>query len=314
MTILLLGGSGQLGQEFIEDGGLRSLDRLVVATRTGSLNGERCAQVDLTDPIATQVLLEMQRPSIIVNAAAYTSVDRAEEEPDLAMWVNGDAPDVIGRWAAGRGALIIHYSTDYVFDGSSAQPYPRGAPTAPINAYGRSKLAGERALSASGAAHMILRTGWLYSAYGNNFLLTMLRLGADRDELRVVGDQIGTPTSTGLVVRASMAAIDCWLAQPPSKRRSMEGVHHLVASGYTSWHGFAEAIFDRARQRGLIDRAPRTMAIPSREFPSAAPRPAFSVLDNTAFSDCFGVQLPGWESELDLVIDQLCKKKDSLTC
>lgn len=314
MSVLLLGGNGQLGQTFVEDGGLRSLDRLVVATRTGWMNDQRCEQVNLADPISLQVLLETLSPSIIVNSAAYTAVDRAEEEEDLATRVNGEAPGVIGRWAARRGALVLHYSSDYVFDGTSRDAYRPDSPVAPLNAYGRSKLAGERALAQSGAAHMTLRTGWLYSKHGHNFLLTMLRLGAERNEIRVVADQIGTPTSTGLVVRASLAAIDCWLAQPSDKRPLVEGVHHLVASGRTSWHGFAEAIFERARQCGLIGRAPRTIAISSREFPSTAPRPAFSVLDNTGFSDCFGFYLPGWESELDLVIDQLCNKKDSPTC
>lgn len=306
MTILLLGGAGQLGQTFVEDGGLAAIDRLAVATRSGSLNGERCAQADLADPVSLKALLEGLSPAIIINAAAYTAVDQAEQEEDLAMRINGEALAVIGQWAAKRGALVLHYSTDYVFDGAGTTPYAPDAPTAPLGAYGRSKLAGEQALAGSGAAHMIMRTGWVYAPHGSNFLLAMLRLGRERDEIRVVADQIGAPTSTDLIVQASMAAIDRWLGASPEKRHRLEGIHHLVASGQTSWHGFAEAIMQQASARGLIAKAPNVIPTTTAEFPTPAARPAFSVLDNADFIRTFGFELPNWEQGLDQVLQQLC--------
>lgn len=305
MTILLLGGGGQLGQTFVEDGGLAAIDRLAIATRSGFLNGERCAQAELADPASLEALLEGLRPAIIINVAAYTAVDQAEQEEGLALSINGEALAVIGGWAAKHGALVLHYSTDYVFDGASATPYAPDAPTAPLGAYGRSKLAGEQALAGSGAAHMIMRTGWVYSPHGRNFLLTMLRLGRERDELRVVADQVGAPTSTGLIVKASLAAIERWLSASADQRRLLEGTYHLVASGQTSWHGFAEAIMERAAANELIERTPVVLPISSADFPAAAPRPAYSVLDNTDFIRTFGFELPSWKQGLDQVLQQL---------
>ena len=305
MTILLLGGSGQLGATFIDDGALASLDRLVIATRSGTLDGKPCAQADLADPTSLKVLLEGVNPAIVINAAAYTAVDRAEDEEALATQINADAVALLGQWAARRGALVVHYSTDYVFDGASATPYAVDAPTAPLGAYGRSKLAGERALIKSGAAHLIFRTAWVYAPHGKNFLLTMLRLAAERDELRVVDDQIGAPTSTALIVEGTLAALDRWLHAPPRNRARFEGIHHLVAGGQTSWHGFAVAIVERAVALGLLSKAPRVSAISTADFPTPAPRPAYSVLDSHGFASMFELELPGWEQGLDPVLQHL---------
>src|SRR6185437_13181050 len=236
MKILLLGANGQLGRSFIEDGGLAMRGELVTASRDGNrFDGATIGTADLAVPDSLPTLLDRLCPTLIVNAAAYTAVDRAEQEETLATRVNGEAVGVIGSWASDHGALVIHYSTDYVFDGCQSWPYTVDAPTAPLGAYGRSKLAGELALQGSGADHLLFRTAWVYAEHGHNFLRTMLRLGAERDELRVVADQHGTPTDTGLIVAASLAALDCWLQAGAAQRKQLGGPHHLVASGATTW-------------------------------------------------------------------------------
>lgn len=305
MKILLLGANGQLGRSFMEDGGLAARGPLVAASRDGTLwNGARGEIADLAQP-GLRALLDRVRPELIVNAAAYTAVDRAEQEQALATRINGEAVGELGAWAATHGARALHYSTDYVFDGAATAPYAIDAPTAPLGAYGRSKLAGEQALRASGADHLILRTAWVYAPHGHNFLRTMLRLGAEREELRVVADQIGAPTSTALIVRASLAALDQWQAAGAAARANLLGTHHLVASGHTSWHGFACAIFDEARARGLIPRAPRVLPIATAEYPTPARRPTWSVLDNRGFQQQVGYPLPDWRDGLREVMDRL---------
>ena len=273
MKILLLGANGQLGRSFLEDGGLAARGTLVAATRDGRLwNGGQAETADLALP-GLYAWLDRAQPDVIVNAAAYTAVDRAEQEEDLATRINAEAVGELGAWAAAHGALVLHYSTDYVFDGSATAPYPVDAPTGPLGAYGRSKLAGEQALRTSGADHLILRTAWVYAPHGHNFLRTMLRLGAERDELRVVADQHGAPTSTALIVRASLAALDRWLAEPHA-REPLRGTHHLVAGGHTSWHGFACAIFEEAQARGLLPRIPRVLPIATADYLQPARQPA----------------------------------------
>lgn len=232
MRILLLGANGQLGRTFLDHGGLARHGELVAASRDGVLTHGGPGEVaDLSRPDSLPSLLDRVKPSLIVNAAAYTAVDRAEQEEMLATTVNGEAVGVLGRWAAAHEALVIHYSTDYVFDGSEPAPRAPDAPTAPLGAYGRSKLAGEQALRASGADHLLLRTAWVYAAHGQNFLRTMLRVGAERDELRVVDDQHGAPTDTSLIVHASLAALDHWQRADAARRQQLCGSHHLVASG-----------------------------------------------------------------------------------
>ncbi len=306
MKILLLGANGQLGRGFIEDGGIAARGALVTASRDGQrFDGATIEAADLAAPESLPILLDHLRPDVIVNAAAYTAVDRAEQEEVLATRVNGEAVGVLGRWAASNGALVIHYSTDYVFDGAARTPYAVDAATAPLGAYGRSKLAGEQALRDSGAAHFIFRTAWVYAPHGQNFLRTMLRVGAERDGLRVVADQIGAPTSTALIVAGTLAALDAWQVADAAHRRALEGTHHLVASGHTSWHGFAAAIFAGAVERGLLARAPHVAAITTADYPTPAKRPAWSVLDNSGFAQCFGYALPDWQTGLHGVLDAL---------
>ncbi|HKR77136.1 MAG TPA: dTDP-4-dehydrorhamnose reductase [Rhodanobacter sp.] len=308
MRILLLGVNGQLGRSFIEDCGLTARGELITASRDGKrFDGMTIEAADLAAPGSLPSLLGHLRPDLIVNAAAYTAVDRAEQEEALATRVNGEAVGAIGRWAAAHDALVIHYSTDYVFDGAASAPYPVDAPTAPLGAYGRSKLAGEQALRDSGATHFIFRTAWVYAPHGQNFLRTMLRVGAEREELRVVADQVGAPTSTALIVAGTLAALDTWQAADATQRRALEGIHHLVAGGHTSWHGFAEAIFAGAAERGLIERAPRVAAIATTDYPTPARRPAWSVLDNTGFTRRFGYALPDWQNGLHDVLDALSR-------
>ena len=299
MKILLLGANGQLGRAFVEHGGLAARGELVTASRDGRrFDGARIEVADLAQPHTLPALLDRLQPRLIVNAAAYTAVDRAEQEEALATRVNGEAVGVLGAWAAAHGARVLHYSTDYVFDGRAHAPYPVDAPTAPLGAYGRSKLAGEIALRESGAAHLILRTAWVYAPHGHNFLRTMLRLAAERDELRVVADQFGAPTSVGTIVAGSLAALDVWLADAAAPSLT----EHLVASGHTSWHGFAQAIIDQAHNRGLIARKPAVVPIATAEYPTPARRPAWSVLDNRGFARRFGYAPPPWREGLHAVL------------
>lgn len=299
MTTLLLGATGQLGRSFIEHGGLATRDALVLASRSGaSFDGSAIEVADLADPASLLPLLDRLRPQLIVNAAAYTAVDRAEQEEALATRINAEAVAVVGAWARRHGALVVHYSTDYVFDGESALPYPVDAPTNPLGAYGRSKLAGELALRESGADHLIFRTAWVYAPHGQNFLRTMLRLGSERDVLRVVADQHGAPTSTALIVEGTLAALDQWRRGDLARRQALAGTYHLVASGTTSWHGFACAIMEDATQRGLLSKAPTVEPITSAQFPTPARRPSYSVLDNRVFQDVFQHTLPPWQDGL----------------
>jgi len=304
MKILLLGANGQLGRSFVEDTGLAARGDLAMATRDGTLwNGDRTEEADLSRP-GLERLLDRVAPDVIVNAAAYTAVDRAEQEEALATRINGQAVGELGAWAAAHGALVLHYSTDYVFDGTASTPYPVDAPTGPLGAYGRSKLAGEEALRKSGADHLILRTAWVYAPHGHNFLRTMLRLGSERDELRVVADQKGAPTSTALIVRTSLLLLDRWFADPGA-RAQLRGTHHLVAGGHTSWHGFASSIFEEAQMRGLLARVPRVMPITTADFPTPARRPAWSVLDNSGLERHAGIRLADWRDGLREVMDRL---------
>lgn len=303
MRILLLGANGQLARTFLDDGGLAARGKLIAASRDGLLvHGGRCEIADLSLPDSLPSLLDRLQPDVIVNAAAYTAVDRAEAETELANCVNGSAVGVLGDWAGKNAAKVLHYSTDYVFDGVQQHPYEVEAPTYPLGAYGHSKLMGEEALRESGAAHLILRTAWVYAAHGQNFLQTMLRLGGDRDELRIVADQHGSPTDTRLIVRASLAALDRWTSPGANE---FEGTYHVVASGSTTWFGFAEAIFDKAIGLGLMARRPKVIPISSGDFPTPAVRPAWSLLNNDLFQQRFHFTLPDWQNGLLDVMQQL---------
>lgn len=279
---------------------------IIPATRDGKLTGGGvCERIDLAEPAGLREALDRIAPDLVINAAAHTAVDRAEDEAKLAHCINADAVGVLGAWAQQHGARVVHYSTDYVFDGSGTRPYREDDATHPLGVYGRSKLAGEIALRESGARHLILRTAWVYAARGRNFLLTMLRLGAERDELRVVDDQIGAPTPAGLIADVTTQVVAKWYGTDDAGSNRFDGTYHLVASGQASWCGFARAIFERAQRTGMIERAPRVAAITTADFPTRAKRPAYSVLDTSKLQTTFGVALPGWQTVLDGVIGEL---------
>lgn len=295
MSVLVLGANGQVGTEL-----RRALagQNVLAATRSGRLpDGTACAQADFDQPQDLPALLERLRPQVVVNAAAWTAVDKAESEPEAAFRANAEAPGVIARWCAAAGVPLLHYSTDYVFDGQGRAPYRPDQATAPLGVYGASKRAGEEAIAAAGGHYLIFRTAWVYAAHGHNFLRTMLRLGAERDTLGVVADQIGTPTPAALIADITEQV----LAQPPRQ----SGIWHLTAHGQTSWHGFAEAIFQGAVERGLLARAPRVNPIATADYPTPARRPAYSCLDTTSLEKDFAVVLPTWKDGLAKVLDDI---------
>lgn len=296
MTLLLLGANGQVGHELRR--ALAPLGKLACTTRSGMLeDGTACEVADFDQPAGLTSLLDRIAPTVVVNAAAYTAVDKAEDDRDAAFRANAEAPGVLARWCAAHDVPLVHYSTDYVFDGQGTAPYAVDAQTAPLGVYGASKLAGEAAIRATGGRHLIFRTAWVYASHGKNFLLTMLRVGAQRDELRVVADQIGTPTPAALIADVTAQA----LGHPGG----LSGTWHLTATGATSWHGFAEAIFARAAAAGLVGKTPTVLAIPSSEYPTPARRPAYSCLDTTSLREDFGLALPSWEAGLERVIAEL---------
>lgn len=302
MNILLLGAAGQVGDALRAP--LASLGTVTCATRTGRVDGDtRCLEADLSNPDSLRNALESARADVIVNAAAYTAVDRAESEPELADRINHQALGQIGDWAARNGSRVLHYSTDYVFDGQGRRPWREDDATAPLGTYGRSKLAGEQALRASGATHRIVRTAWVYAARGHNFLLTMLRLASERDELRVVNDQTGAPTPARWIADLSTRLLQRWIAAGADAARG--DTVHLSAGGQCTWHGFASAIFAAAKEAGLIARVPRVMPISSAEFAAPAPRPAWSVLDNDKLEREYGLRAGQWQEGLRSVIDEL---------
>lgn len=296
MTSLVFGANGQVGQELLR--ALAPLGEVVGTTRTGALpDGSACLTADFSDPESVVALLDTARPTRVINAAAYTAVDKAESEPAAAQAANAETPGAIARWCAAHDVPLVHYSTDYVFDGSGSRPYRPDDATAPLGVYGASKLAGEEAIRVAGGRHLIFRTAWVYAAHGQNFLRTMLRVGAERDVLRVVADQIGTPTPAALI-----ADVTAQILRADDPR---SGTWHLTATGETSWHGFAQAIFDGAVARGLIARAPTVEAITTAEYPTPAQRPAYSRLDVTTLEHDFWIALPTWQAGLDGVLDTL---------
>jgi dTDP-4-dehydrorhamnose reductase len=257
---------------------LAPLGRVVAVDRAG---------LDLASPDAIVAKMREIAPAIVVNAAAYTAVDRAERERDLAFAVNATAPGVIAEEAKRLGALVVHYSTDYVFDGGAAQPYTEDAPTGPLSVYGESKLDGERAIAASGADALVFRTSWVYGLSGANFLLTIRRLAAEREELRIVDDQTGVPNWSRAIARATARV----LAQGRAALRERCGLYHLSSRGSTTWYGFARAILGDAPR-------PRLVPIATREYPTPARRPAYGVLATDKFERAFGFVLPEWRDAL----------------
>lgn len=289
MRILLIGGNGQVGHELRR--ALAPLGEVVVTTRDGVLaDGGSCETLDLSRPETAAAAIAQVAPTIVVNAAAYTAVDRAEDESALAYRVNAEAPGLIAEACRSIGAALVHYSTDYVFNGQSRIPYREDEATSPLGVYGASKLAGEQAIAASGVPHVTLRTAWVYGLHGSNFLRTMLRLAAERDELRVVADQIGSPTPAWLIADITAAILRHGITAP--------GIHHLVTAGEVSWHGFAAAIMEEAHRTGRLTRMPRVVPITTAEFPTRASRPAYSVLDTARLAEQYGVEIPDWRRAL----------------
>jgi dTDP-4-dehydrorhamnose reductase len=285
---LLIGKNGQVAWEL-----RRALAPLTRLTTLGS------PELDLACPDSIRQAVHSAQPQIIVNAAAYTAVDKAESEPDLAMKINGAAPGILAEEAKKTGALLVHYSTDYVFDGTKCEPYLETDVPNPLGSYGRSKLAGEQAVLAVAGPHLVFRLSWVYGARGKNFLLTILRLAAEREVLRVVNDQIGCPTWSRLVAEATTLALARFLTD--GDRAALAGVYHLASSGVTSWHGFAEAILTLmpAEKRKCAAVTPITTA----EYPMPARRPAYSVLGCDKLERTFGLRLPHWEVSLNQVIE-----------
>lgn len=281
MKILLTGKNGQVGWELQR--ALASLGEVIACDRS---------ELDLANPDKIVALVREAKPQIIVNAAAYTAVDKAESEPEPAHAINARAPGILAEEAKKLGALLVHYSTDYVFDGTKTEPYTEEDAPNPISVYGRSKLAGEQAIQSSGCRHLIFRTSWVYGPRGKNFLLTILRLAKERDELRIVSDQIGAPTTSALIADVTAQILRAF---SPEK----QGLYNLTATGSVSWYGFAQAIVHTA---GLTAKV---TPIPTSEYPTPARRPSSSLLNTALLRQRFGIALPSWEDGLKTYFNAL---------
>jgi dTDP-4-dehydrorhamnose reductase len=290
--ILLIGSDGQVGWELRRT--LAPVGQVIAA----SVGGEAGPVIDLLDASSVRRVFNDTRPDMLVNAAAYTAVDKAESEPELAQAINADALNIIGELAAGAGIPVVHYSTDFVFSGKTDRPYREDDEPEPASVYGETKLAGERALLASGADALVLRTAWVYGARGRNFLLTMLNLFHERAELRVVDDQVGTPTWSRMLAEVT-AQILHGVVCGHLRMDEIRGLYHVTGGGAISWYGFAEAI------REATCSGCRLVPIPTTEYPAPARRPAYSVLDTSKFRRTFGMALPDWRQSMELCLADL---------
>jgi len=301
MRILVTGVTGQVGGALVA--ALGSAGTVVPADR---------AALDLARPADIAAALDRSAPDLIVNPAAYTQVDRAEDERDLAFRVNAEAPAAMASWAARRGVPLIHFSTDYVFDGAGTRPWREDDVARPLSVYGASKLAGENAIRAVGGAHLIIRTSWVYAATGTNFLRTMARLARERTELRVVADQFGAPTSASLIAASVTAIIESGRVSggtPLAARfAAAGGLVHLAAAGETTWHGFASAIVAGLKARGVPIAVERVVPIATADYPTKARRPANSRLDLTRLRNQFAIAPPQWEDALVPELDLVARK------
>jgi dTDP-4-dehydrorhamnose reductase len=297
MRVLLTGVSGQIGGALWPRLGGHD-----VVAATGAV-------LDLAAPERIGTTLDRLAPDLIVNPAAYTAVDKAEEEPDLARRVNAEAPAAMARWAARRNVPLIHFSTDYVFDGSGGRPWREDDPTNPLSVYGLSKLAGEHAVQSAGGTSLIVRTSWVYAAGGRNFLRTIARLAGEKKELRVVDDQIGAPTSAASIADGIAAMIGQDIDSFRRSCAASNGLVHLAAAGETSWHGFATAIVEGLRTRGVTLAVERLDPVPSEAYPTRAKRPRNSRLDLTRLRDVFGLTPQTWADALSPELDRLASAK-----
>lgn len=298
MNILLLGANGQLGHQLNTE--LLALGPVKALTRV---------QVDLSEPMklrdALQTATALFVPDVIVNAAAYTAVDKAETDIAQAMAVNAESVGVLAEFAQSVGACLVHYSTDYVFDGSGTKPWAEDNAAAPMSIYGQSKYLGEQAIAKTGPKHLVLRTSWVVGAQGGNFLKTMLRLAAERDSLRVVADQVGVPTSTQLLADTTVALLRAM--QGANANDARWGVYHLAPAGETTWHGYAQYVVAGALARGAKLKAGvnDVHRISTAEYPLPAPRPLNSRLNTEKIQRRFGLSLPSWQSGVDAILDEL---------
>jgi dTDP-4-dehydrorhamnose reductase len=293
MRILLTGKTGQVGGKLAA--ALAPLGQLLACDRS---------QLDLANPAAISTTVREFMPDVIVNAAAYTAVDKAESEQELAMAINGTAPGMLAEEALRIGALLVHYSTDYVFDGRKKEPYTEDDATNPLSVYGRTKLAGETAIRASGARHLILRTSWVYDMTGKNFLVTIRRLAAERDELKIVNDQIGAPTWCRSIATATAAILVRLAYQKQLQSKDVSGIYNLTAEGSTSWYDFAASILNDPANLPTERRA-KLVPIPTSEYPTAATRPLNSVLTHDKLQRTFGIWMPTWQAGLRSCLDSV---------
>ena len=298
MKIVLVGKGGQVGRELV--GSLAAMGEVAAFDR---------AAADLERPDELSALLRREQPDVIVNAAAYTAVDKAESEPDRARLVNATAVGTMAQVAADLGAALVHYSTDYVFDGTKAGRYVETDEPRPLSVYGATKLEGERAVAASGCRHWVFRTTWVYAAHGHNFVRTMLRLGRERDELRVVDDQFGAPTAARLIAEVTAACIGRLAAGSPPAT----GVYHLAPHGETTWCRFARTILAAARERGASLRCTpeNVVGIGTADYPLPARRPANSRLDTTKLETALNIRLPEWQDDVPAVVAALVAESPS---
>jgi dTDP-4-dehydrorhamnose reductase len=296
MRILLTGINGQVGGALLPS--LRHSHQVLAPKR---------AEFDLSDPPSLAAALDRLEVDLIINPAGYTAVDRAEDEPELAFRINAEATAELARWAARHDVPLVHFSTDYVFDGSGERPWREEDECRPLSSYGRSKWEGEKAIQASGAPQLIIRTSWVYAAQGTNFLRTMNRLARERDELRVVADQFGAPTSASTIAEtvAMILARSASAAQLAKDFGAAHGLLHLTNSGSTSWHGFASAIVEGLQARGQPVKAGGVHAVTTKDFPTKAVRPANSRLDLSRLRQVFGVTTPPWQQALRRELDIL---------
>lgn len=300
--VLVFGKTGQVGSSLLElTGEIAHTGKLPGGCRLEEWTFLGPEELDLSSPSALNSVLQELKPQVLINAAAYTAVDKAETERDLATAVNAQAVGVMARWCAANGASLVHYSTDYVYPGFGEKPWTEEDRTGPLNHYGQSKLEGEKQILESGCHHVILRTSWVFAASGSNFVLTMLRLGAERPELKVVNDQIGSPTSAMDLARATLHI----LQHPQFRERRIGGIYHLAGRGFTSWFGFAEQIFSRAKTLGLRLKLEKLTGIPSELYPTPAKRPMNSRLNQSKIERDFGWQSAPWQDALEEVLEEI---------
>jgi len=289
--ILLIGKNGQVGFELLK-----------ILPKVGSVLATDKEMLNLADPKSIKKLIEDFKPDIIINAAAYTAVDLAEDEKELAFQINAKAPEVLMECAKKQNALFIHYSTDYVFDGKSSLPYVEESPTHPLNIYGQSKLQGEKAIFAMGGNHFIFRTSWVYGLRGKNFFLTMLKLAKEKDHLNIVADQIGAPTTSASLAEATFQVLNYSKEELDGKY----GLYHMSCLGKTSWHDFAKALFECEKKKDPFFKVPQLSQISSSQYPLKAERPGFSVLSNEKLKRTFNIQLPSWQEALHALKTRIC--------